>query len=333
MRLMIIVNNPARAGFRLRISDHSDYLGRQGIRCDVYKLPRKLVERWNLFKKTKGFDAVMIHKKCLNFWDLAVLSFYCPKTIFDFDDAIMYSPFRPESNITSHYRLFRRMAKKMDIMIAGNEYLADHARRYCSRVYVLPTGLDTSAYHLRKLPSSNGKIRLVWIGSESTLQYLEELRPVFEQIGKKFDHVVLRIIADRFFDLDHMAVEKHLWTLETQASDLAACDIGLSPIPDNRFTRGKCGFKILQYFAAGLPVIASPVGINEKFIRESHAGIPASGSHQWCEAIATVVKNIDSYRQAGKNGQKYVLAYDRSVISENLCHIIKSSQFQDNISS
>lgn len=138
---------------------------------------------------------------------MQVLFHYAPTRIFDFDDAIMHSPARPHSDHTSHYRLFRRTAKKMDVMIAGNPTLADYARRYCKEVLVLPTGLDTTAYLKLKAANKDGKIRFVWIGSKSTVKYLSQLRPVFEQIGKTHSNVVLRIIADEFFDLNNMVVE------------------------------------------------------------------------------------------------------------------------------
>jgi glycosyltransferase involved in cell wall biosynthesis len=325
LKLLIISNNLSRASFRLRIQDHLDYLNNQGISCNVQQLPRKTFHRWKLFKTSAQYDTVLIHRKCLNFWDAAVLSRFCPKIIFDYDDAIMYSATKPESNLTNHFRLFKRTARMMDIMIAGNEYLAGYARRYCNHVHILPTGLDTRAYQDESVQRNRNEIRLAWIGSKSTLPYLAELRPVLEQIGKAHENVVLRIIADEFFNLKHMTVQKHPWSLDNQVADLTECDIGLSPLPDNRFTRGKCGFKMLQYFAAGLPVIASPVGVNEKFIKESHAGILAFTSSEWKEAIEKMVKGIAVYRQLGQQGKKYVQAYDRTLISKDLCRIIKSS--------
>jgi glycosyltransferase involved in cell wall biosynthesis len=325
LKLLIISNNITRSSFRLRVGDHLDFLYKKGIRCNVQQLPRKTLDRWKLFKTSGQYDAVLIQRKCLNFWDAAVLSRFCPKMIFDYDDAIMFSATKPKSKLTNHFRLFKRTAKIMDVMIAGNEYLAAYARRYCNQVHILPTGLDTSVYQVHGVRNDQNEIRLVWIGSQSTLKYLAELRPVLEQIGKTQKNVVLRIVADKFFDLEHMRVQKHVWSLDKEVSDLVECDIGLSPLPDNHFTRGKCGFKILQYFAAGLPVIASPVGVNEKFLKESNAGLCASNISEWKDAIKKMVKSIAVYRQLGQNGKNYVQAYDRSVISKELCSIIKSA--------
>ncbi|MBN2375446.1 MAG: glycosyltransferase [Sedimentisphaerales bacterium] len=325
MKLLILVNNPKRASFRLRAIDFLDYFRREGFVCEVCKLPQNNFQRWKLFKSARNYDAVLLHRKCLNYFDAQVLARNSRKIIFDHDDAIMYSPSRPESDHTSHFRLYKRTIQMSNCVIAGNDYLAEHARKFCSDVHIVPTGLDTKAFVKEGEQEKHDKIRLVWIGSESTLPYLEELRPVLEQVGKANDDMVLRIIADRFFDVPSMPVEKYNWSVETQAADLSAGDVGLAPLPDNRFTRGKCGFKILQYFASGLPVIASAVGVNEKFIAESQAGILASTPGQWIEAIEKLAADAALRKQMGLKGKQYVQDYDVSVIAEKFCKIVKGT--------
>jgi hypothetical protein len=99
LKLLIISNNLSRASFRLRIGDHLDFLIKEGIRCNVQQLPRKTSDRWKLFKMSGQYDAVLIQRKCLNFWDATILSRFCPKMIFDYDDAIMHSATKPESRL------------------------------------------------------------------------------------------------------------------------------------------------------------------------------------------------------------------------------------------
>jgi glycosyltransferase involved in cell wall biosynthesis len=236
----------------------------------------------------------------------------------------MHSTARPESNRTSHYRLFKRTAEKAHIMIAGNEILGDYARKYCQHVHVLPTGLDVESYYSSGPKKRDDRIRLVWIGSQSTLPYLAEIIPVLEEIGASNKKVVLRIIADRFFDLVNMEVERRQWSLTDQVRNLQECDIGLSPLPDNRFTRGKCGFKILQYFATGLPVIASPVGINETLLLKSGAGLLASTPEEWENAIQSMLLDLNSWSQKAERGRLYVQRFDSSNIGKKLSEILKS---------
>jgi len=275
-----------------------------------------------LFKRAGQFDGVFLQKKCLNFRDAAWLRQYSKKIIYDLDDAIMYSPKTPNSDRSSHFRLFRRTAKLADVVIAGNSYLAEHAQRFNTNVKILPTGLDTKAYKVETKPKIDGKIRLVWIGSKSTLCYLMEIKPALEEIGSQFDNVVLRIICDDFFGLQNMEVEKRWWSLEKQAVDLATSDIGLAPLPDDRFTRGKCGFKILQYEAAYLPIITSPVGVNAEYVRNGVTGYHAPNIPQWVDKITELIDNIKLRKQMADAGRAQAERFDTSIIGKKLCSLI-----------
>jgi glycosyltransferase involved in cell wall biosynthesis len=267
------------------------------------------------------FDAVLLHKKTLNFWDAKILRKHAHKIIYDFDDAIMYSPRQPDCRHSSHKRLFERTVKLADCVIAGNAYLAEHAKPFCRDIHILPTGLDTKKYDISKL-SSDGKIRLVWIGSKATLGYLQSLSPVLEQVGEKYPQVILRIICDAFLDVSKMPVEKCVWSLETQAKDLAASDIGLCPLPDDNFTRGKCGFKILQYFAAGLPAIASPVGVNVDLVQSGKTGYLANTPAQWLDALKTLLENPNPRQVMGRTAREFARQFDQAVIGQKFCDLI-----------
>jgi glycosyltransferase involved in cell wall biosynthesis len=132
----------------------------------------------------------------------------------------------------------------------------------------------------------------------------------------------LRIICDSFLKLDNISVEKLHWSLETQAADLATGDIGLAPLPDNRFARGKCGYKILQYMAAGLPTIASPVGANRQYIEQSGAGLLAENENQWLDAITRLVEDEPSRTQMAKSAETFVKQFDRDVLGKRLLKVI-----------
>jgi glycosyltransferase involved in cell wall biosynthesis len=323
MKLLILSNNLDRASFRQRMGIYLPQLKAEGAACIVEKFPKGYFARWRLLAMAGEFDAVLLHKKTLNFWDAKILRKHARKIIYDFDDAIMYSAKKPESNETSHFRLFRRTAKLADMIIAGNSYLAGIAQNFNCNVKILPTGLDTKIYKTVIRPENDGKIRLVWIGSKTTLNYLAEIKAVLEEIGARFENVVLRIISDQFFDLENMEVEKCQWSLEQEVLDLISSDIGLAPLPDNRFTRGKCGFKILQYEAAGLPVVASPVGVNCEYVNEDLTGYLASGNQQWVDKIGRLIENGKLRKQMGKAGRVFVERLGSDVIGNRLCSLIK----------
>jgi len=322
MNILVITNNPNRASFRQRIEVYLDMLRTNGIDSEVAKLPDSLLARRKLFKRAADFDAVFLHKKGLNLFDAFWLKRYSKKIIYDFDDAVMYSPKTPENDNCSHFRLFRRTAKIADLVVAGNSYLAGHAQKFNSNVRILPTGLDTKAYKIQTESKNDGKIRLVWIGSKSTLHYLEQIRPALEEIGLRFDNVVLRIICDHFFDLQNMEVEKCRWSLQKQGADLAESDVGLAPLPDNRFTRGKCGFKILQYQAAGLPIVTSPVGVNAEYIIDKLTGYYANNTSQWVDKISQLIGNAELRKQLAEAGRDYAERFDTGIIGEKLREII-----------
>ena len=321
MRLLILSHNPDRASFRQRIGVYLPYLKVAGTACIVEKFPDGYFARWKLFTQAEKFDAVLLHKKTLNFWDAKILRKHAHKIIYDFDDAIMVNPKRPDRRHSSHKRLFERTAKLADCVIAGNSWLADHARPFCADVHILPTGLDTKKYDIPK-PTSDGKIRLVWIGSKATLEYLHAMTPVLERIGEQYPKVVLRIICDAFLNLPKMSVERYVWSLATEAKDLAACNIGLCPLPDDPFTRGKCGFKILQYFAAGLPAIASPVGVNVDFVRPGFTGFTAQTEQEWVDALKKLIENPDLRKTMGQTAKEFSRKFDHEQIAPQFCKLI-----------
>jgi len=322
MKLLVISNNPDRASFRQRIGIYLDILRTNGINCTVAKLPSGYLARQKLFRQAVGFDGVFLQKKCLNFFDAFWLRKYSRKIIYDFDDAVMYDPDAPEHNSYEHFSPFRRTVKLADLVVAGNSYLAEHAKKFSPRVEMLPTGLDVKTYKVENKPASDGKIRLVWIGSKSTLRYLAEIKPTLEEISSRFDNVVLRIISDEFLDLQNIPVEKHPWSLETQVTDLVTSDIGLAPLPDNRFTRGKCAFKILQYAAAGLPVVASLVGVNSMFVRDGVTGFVVPDLYEWSDRIAKLITDSGLRQTMGRVNQSMVQSYDVSVLGKCFVNMI-----------
>jgi glycosyltransferase involved in cell wall biosynthesis len=273
--------------------------------------------------QAKDFDAVFLHKKILNPFDAYYLRKYAKKIIYDFDDAVMFDDKHPERPHHKRQTSFRRTATLADLVVAGNFYLAEHARRFNPNVEILPTGLDTKAYKTTAKKAGDGKIRLVWIGSRPTLPHLKHISPALEEIGSRFDNVVLKIISDESFDLQNILVEKRLWSLETEAAELVSSDIGLAPLADNNFTKGKCGFKILQYQAAGLPVVASPVGVNTELVRNNVNGYNATTVTDWVEKLSALVKDTSIRTRMGQSAKQMVASYDLSVLALRLLALIK----------
>jgi glycosyltransferase involved in cell wall biosynthesis len=325
MNLIIITNNPSRASYRQRVGIYLDLFRSSGINSQVVHYPKSISARWKILKSCNDFDAVLLHKKTLNIFDAFWLKRYAQKVIFNFDDAIMYYEEHPgrKPSRRKHQKPFERTIKLANMVIAGNSYLAERAKQFSSNVQILPTGLETKLYKTYLGTKKDDKIRLVWIGSQSTLKYLAQLKPVLEEIGSRFNNVKLRIIADDFFDLQKMQVEKCQWSLQSQIRDLAECNVGLAPLPDNRFTRGKCGFKILQYFAVGLPVVASPVGVNGIYIHDNVNGFLADSHDVWIDKISRLVSDVQLRNEMSQAGIQAVKDFDNEQIGRRLRDLVK----------
>ncbi|MCX5638857.1 MAG: glycosyltransferase family 4 protein, partial [Planctomycetota bacterium] len=201
-------------------------------------------------------------------------------------------------------------------------YLAEHALKFNPNVTVLATGIKISDYKIDRHCERDDKVRLVWIGSKATLGYLMTIKPALEDVGSHFNNVVLRIICDDFFDLENMPVEKLRWSQETRGVDLAECDIGLAPLPNNRFTEGKCSFKVLEYAAAGLPVVASPVGTNSDYVLDSVTGFFTTNHQHWVSRITQLIKDPQLRERMGKQVLVQAERYDISVIGKQFTDLL-----------
>jgi glycosyltransferase involved in cell wall biosynthesis len=322
MNVLVIISNPTRASYRQRVEIHLDILRSNGISAKVVQLPSTPLRRRKLFKQAVNYDCVFLHKKALNYLNAIWLKKYSRKIIYDYDDAVMYDAERPEKLSLKRQNAFRRVAELSDMIIAGCPYLAEQAKKFNKNVHVLPTALDTKIFDKKYSIQKDDKIRLVWIGSKSTVRYLEEIRPALEEIGLRYKNVVLRIICDTFIDLKNMPVEKNKWSLDTQVTDLLSSDIGLAPLTDNKFTRGKCGFKILQYAAAGLPVITSPVGVNSEYVKDNISGFHAKNISEWVEKLSVLIEDSELRKRMGKVAKQDVEKYDTDVIGKKLAELI-----------
>jgi glycosyltransferase involved in cell wall biosynthesis len=161
---------------------------------------------------------------------------------------------------------FAFMMKRVDFVVAGNQFLKSETLHYNPYVEVIPTSIDLSRYNLKESFHRDGPIVIGWLGSSSTLKYLKDLSPVFEDLFKIFPNTRLKIVCDNFFDLPNMPVIKKQWSLKEEVEDLKSFDIGVMPLTDDLWTRGKCGLKILQYYGVGVPVVCTPVGVNREIV-------------------------------------------------------------------
>ncbi len=323
-RLLVLTRHREGAPFRQRIEPYLAALRDRGIAATVAELPTGLLARRREMLQADRFDGALLHRKTLTAWDQSALR-DAKRIIYDFDDAVMCQARDPSVPHGGRLRRFRRTIGEVDVVIAGSPVLAEHAREAGAEdVTVIPTGLDTRSYPRKQTYETAGPVRLVWIGSESTLKQLESRRSVLEVIGQKVDGLVLRVVADAPFQVESLAVENRPWSPEVEARLLAESDVGVAPMPDTPYTRGKCGFKVLQYMAAGLPVVASPVGVNADYVKPGENGFLPRTGDEWAEAVRQLAEDVSLREQFGLAGRKRVTEeFDFSVLAPKFCDVVE----------
>ena len=266
-RVIVLANNLAQASFRVRVAALAPLMAERGFEFDVRLRPRGWLagpRLWRLLRSAGDSHAVILQRKLLAPWEAKVLRRHARKILYDIDDALMYHN-RPVGRISRWRtdRRFRATAGVLDHVVAGNEYLAGIFRDQGLPVSVVPTMVDCARYSA-KVHEPTQTPRLVWIGSNSTLNYVEQFLPALEESARRIPGLRLLTIGDKTVSSSVLPIEHETWSEATEAAALVRGDIGIAPTPADGWTLGKCGFKILQYMAAGLPVIASPVGANEQ---------------------------------------------------------------------
>lgn len=253
-------------------------------------------------------DLLILQRKLPNWWQRRKLNRVSIPIVFDFDDAVWlrdsYSPKGFHS--TRRAGRFRRLMQSIDGVAAGNAFLAEEARR-CNpalKIEWMPTCVDVKRY--RVASHENPTPSLVWIGSASTLQGLERIRPVLEALGRAVPNLQLKQICDRFLRFDPLEVIETPWAEATETAEIASGDIGISWIPDDPWSRGKCGLKVLQYMAAGLPVVANPVGVHPEMIEHGVTGFLATTAEEWLDAVHQLVRDPDLRKRMGAAGRRVV---------------------------
>jgi glycosyltransferase involved in cell wall biosynthesis len=234
------------------------------------------------------------------------------RVVFDFDDAIWLENVSAANKKVSWMKRPGKITdiiKMSDAVIAGNSFLAEYARRFNVNVHIIPTVIDTSVY----LPSLKNKttelpVCIGWIGSSTTVKYFETMVPVLKKIKAKYgEQVRFKLIGDKNFTVNDVPIDFIQWHFEKEVTDLQALDIGVMPLPDNEWSRGKCGFKALQYMALQIPPVISPVGMNAEIVQHGENGFLASTEEEWMEYLSQLVESPALRKEMGIRARQTVI--------------------------
>lgn len=328
---------------RFRFEQYLDQLREQGYSYEIAPFwdvpswnllyssknrPKKVIgllkgywRRVNLLNKLSRFDFVFIHREATPLgppWMEWIIKHVLQlPIIYDFDDAIWLHTIYGNNTFQQLFRYPRKVGQICSWsykISCGNTYLAEYAIQHNPMVQTIPTTIDTENYHK---PAHHHKNSLIigWTGSHSTLPYLEEIVPILNSLRKRFDFV-FKVICNKppQFEIPGMIYMK--WCSDHEIAELNTFDIGIMPLPDSDWTRGKCGFKILQYMALEKAAVASAVGVNTEIIQHGHNGLLCHSQSDWSSNLELLLTDKNLRNKLGRNGRATVAQhYSKSAIA------------------
>jgi len=334
---------------RFRFEQYLDYLESNGFEWELsYLIDRKDDKRFyskgNYFHKLRvllksirkrkyelkrldEFDLIYIQREAFMTGTIKYEQAYAAssaKVVYDFDDSVWLT------NVSDGNRNLKflkdpgkteKIIGLADMVFAGNQYLADYASKFNQTVRVVPTTIDTN-YHQKVISQNEDQICIGWTGSTTTIQHFEMAIPFLEKLKEKYGgRICFQVIGDKNYKNVSLGIDGVEWNRETEIEDLSAIDIGIMPLPDDEWAKGKCGCKGLQYMALEIPAVMSPVGVNAEIIENNINGFTATTTDEWVEKISNLIDSEELRRQIGKAGRLTVLE-QYSVLSqrENYIH-------------
>jgi glycosyltransferase involved in cell wall biosynthesis len=287
------------------------------------------LRRMRAVVRARSYDAVVIYREAAligpGIYE-RLLAWTGVPLFFDFDDAIW-----SEEGSKSVNGVFARLhfwgktatiCRLADGVIAGNNYLADYARTRDGNVFVVPTTVDLASYPMLPEAGPDEPFVVSWTGSHSTLAHFENARPALEKLAR-MKKIAVKIICNAPPSKPIAGAENRFvqWSPEREAEEIGDCHVGIMPLPDTEFTRGKCGLKALQFMATGRPVIISPVGMNRDLVDHGENGFLAATDDEWLEALLLLADAREVRATVGQAGRK--------TIEENYSARVAAAKFND----
>jgi SAM-dependent methyltransferase/glycosyltransferase involved in cell wall biosynthesis/uncharacterized protein YbaR (Trm112 family) len=277
----------------------------------VAMLVRHAGRRVAQLRGLRGFDLVWLYRAAFLVGPAVlerVLARSAVPMVVEFDDAI-YLPDTSTANARwAGLKCSGKTAticRLSDHVVVGNRYLADYARVHNPAVTVIPTTIDTDAYRPREHYGESRPVVIGWSGSGTTVAHLRTLDRVLQKVAARED-VRLHVVGTDSYPLEGVRTSATRWSPEKERPELGRFDIGVMPLPDEEWARGKCGLKALQYMALGVPTVTSPVGVNSEIIQNGTNGVLASGEDEWVGALTSLIHDVGLRQRLGRAGRATV---------------------------
>jgi glycosyltransferase involved in cell wall biosynthesis len=297
--------------YLLNEQDDKAYYSAGNYMAKLWIVLKSIEKRVIEIKKATQYDLVFVQREAFmlgtDYFEKKIGS----KTpmIFDFDDSIWLQKVSEKNKRLAFLKDADKTAKIIShaaLVLAGNDYLAEYAKHYNNNVQVVPTTIDMDKY-VPPERIKNNTICIGWSGSFSTIQYFEYAVPVLKRIKEKYgDKVSFKIIGDGNYYCKELQTQGVPWLASTEVKDLSELDIGIMPLPDDEWTKGKCGAKGLQYMGLGIATLMSPVGVNKDIIRQGINGYLLATEDEWFNCLSQLIENEELRKTVGQNGLQTV---------------------------
>lgn len=294
-------------------------------------LVQSYLKRFQTLLKVKKFDVLYLYREASLIGPAFFEKLYKTRKIpvvYDFDDAI-FLPTVSEAN--SKFAFLKSPDKVKtncrlaDEITVGNEFLAEYARQYNQKVTVIPSTIDTGQYLPVESYGKNPVPVIVWSGSITTLEHLRSIQTTLQELART-EKFKLRVIGATDFELAGVEIENVRWQAQTEAADLAAGDIGIMPLPDDRWSKGKCGMKALQYMGMGIPTVCSNVGANGEIVSDGENGFLASNNEEWLLKLKNLLHSVELRSRIGRAGRETVVRkYSAEIHAPRMFEVLKKS--------
>ncbi len=330
MKVLFLVKSEKTPSSRIRVLDLVPYLRQNDIEAEVEILPESYLNRLLLFRKASSYPVTLLQKRLLSMFDFMELRRRAKSLVFDFDDAIYHKNASCSAN-PADYESFTRMMKfkrtvgGSDMVIAANKVLADKVKEINPKavVEIIPSSVDLKASVLKINYSLSSPPIIGWIGTRSTLRYIEMVTPALREVRNRHPFV-LRVVSDRKVSIEGLDFENIAWSLERQGAEIARFDIGIMPLSEDPFSRGKSAYKLLQYLAAGVPSVCSPVGMNAEVAGVDEYCLTAADNPSFASKIISLLDDCELRTKIGGKGRELVKRdFSIDVVASKLAQALK----------
>ncbi|MGZ3884448.1 MAG: glycosyltransferase family 4 protein [Bacteroidia bacterium] len=298
----------------------------------AFILLRSVLSRMKDSRHYNDFDIIFIQREALfigsNFFERKAFHSRA-KVIFDFDDSIWLMDTSPGNKKWEWLKNPGKTASNIQhahAVIAGNAYLKNYAERFSKNVMLIPTTVDC-AVHVPKPELRNKETVVIgWSGSISTIKHFEEIVPVLKKLKENYgDRISVKVLGDAAYENSALGIKGKAWGAATEVDDLNTFDIGIMPLPDDEWARGKCGLKGLTFMACGVPVVMSPVGVNTEIVRHNENGFLAAGEDQWIRYLSQLIEAPELRKRLGEAGRQTVVkTYSTEANKEKYLDVFRS---------